>query len=1077
MTKTQQQEEGHSMVVVTRAEGSTHQSNDRSQQTINANSQVSTSSYGQDQKMDFAIEFLKKSYLPSLSKNLVLPLTDKIDVAGDVRLFLLDRLVSENRELILENAMATYMTLGARGHSVFFLIDSDAQDTHLYIGVRGAKDAWAGNDAGNLLEQAFQGHFPGSSLKKMDGAKTADLLKMNHQFIGPDTAVTALSSVASLNLEEKNNFTQGLERFLDASNRMVYTALILAEPVTQQAMNQMQLAYEEIATSLSPFVKQSFSYSEQESDAVGTSLTDNFSLSIGESLSLTTTQGTTNTDGTTNTQGTSSGESTSESKNILRKLGSVLTGAKKTSTSQNDNQSTATSSSTAYSNSIASGRSDSKNTTEGQSSAKNETHTAGKSISQTIEIENKTASLLMTQIDAQIERVQQAKSFGGWEVAAYFVAEHTETSLALSSQFLALTRGQSSGVESYAFNTWNNENIENRNEVLTSLSNLQHPKIAVGQVASGLNISSVTPAIFATGQEMALQLSLPRRSTDGVSVIDAPAFGRSIKTLEVNTQETTKQKVINLGEIRHLWENQGKEINIELNRLCYHTLITGTTGVGKTTTIMNMIAQIHRYKIPFMVIEPAKGEYVSLLGLSTSKNKVSHLVAGRNTANALKINPFIFPEGIDLTDHIDRITNVFNAAFSMYGAMPQILEEAIFASYEQLGWDTVTSQSVFSAKQYPTIMTVLAQIPKVVEALGYSAQVSGDFVGALTARLRSLSRGSLGMTLICQANEETTYHDLFETSNVIDLSSMGSPDKRALVMGLMFMRLYEHRLANGLPETSDLRHLMVLEEAHVLLKKTSTAQSQETSNTAGLAVESFSNALAEMRAYGQGFMVADQSASALDDSVLKNTNIKIVMRAPYEADRIALGGSLALNEEQTNQLSKLENHTAVVHQSNWLEPVLCRIKKVDIKKVEPITKTENDTKQQGDLTYKLLTLLWCDRLNLPDCQEERNNTSLLNHFGFTQDELSVIKAFMGKNDKRINSLHDLIPIILNKLIKDKINMNGLSVQGKYNHLFISICKSLGSDYDKEKVHTIVTDVLKYQYPEQKQVIANLGLPH
>src|SRR5690606_26566839 len=97
----------------------------------------------------------------------------------------------------------------------------------------------------------------------------------------------------------------------------------------------------------------------------------------------------------------------------------------------------------------------------------------------------------------------------------------------------------------------------------------------------------------------------------------------------------------------------------------------------------------------------------------------------------------------------------------------------------------------------------------------------------------------------------------------------------------------------------------------------------------------FANALAEMRAFGQGFVVADQSASALDDAVLRNTNTKIVMRAPFEADRTALGGALALNDEQTRQLAKLENHTAVIYQSNWLEPVLCGVQQVDIPACQP----------------------------------------------------------------------------------------------------------------------------------------------
>jgi len=77
-----------------------------------------------------------------------------------------------------------------------------------------------------------------------------------------------------------------------------------------------------------------------------------------------------------------------------------------------------------------------------------------------------------------------------------------------------------------------------------------------------------------------------------------------------------------------------------------------------------------------------------------------------------------------------------------------------------------------------------------------------------------------------------------------------------------------------------LRHVTVLEEAHHLLRKTSTAQSEDGSNMMGKAVEMISNAIAEMRSYGDGFIIADQSPGLLDASVLRNTNTKFIMRLP-----------------------------------------------------------------------------------------------------------------------------------------------------------------------------------------------------
>ena len=58
------------------------------------------------------------------------------------------------------------------------------------------------------------------------------------------------------------------------------------------------------------------------------------------------------------------------------------------------------------------------------------------------------------------------------------------------------------------------------------------------------------------------------------------------------------------------------------------------------------------------------------------------------------------------------------------------------------------------------------------------------------------------------------------------------------------MRLSEHRMSDATGMNQPLKHVTVLEEAHNILKRTSTEQSSESSNVAGKAVEMLSNAIA-----------------------------------------------------------------------------------------------------------------------------------------------------------------------------------------------------------------------------------------
>jgi hypothetical protein len=86
-----------------------------------------------------------------------------------------------------------------------------------------------------------------------------------------------------------------------------------------------------------------------------------------------------------------------------------------------------------------------------------------------------------------------------------------------------------------------------------------------------------------------------------------------------------------------------------------------------------------------------------------------------------------------------------------------------------------------------------------------------------------------------------------------------------------------------------------------------------------------SNAIAEVRTYGEGFIIADQAPGLLDMSVIRNTNTKIIMRLPDAEDRNLVGKSANLSDEQIRELAKIPTGVAAVYQNNWLEPILCKV--------------------------------------------------------------------------------------------------------------------------------------------------------
>lgn len=217
---------------------------------------------------------------------------------------------------------------------------------------------------------------------------------------------------------------------------------------------------------------------------------------------------------------------------------------------------------------------------------------------------------------------------------------------------------------------------------------------------------------------------------------------------------------------------------------------------------------------------------------------------------------------------------------------------------------------------------MLQQLEKVINESKFSQEVKSNYEGSLVTRVKTLTNGLNGQIF---SADEVDNHILFDENVIVDLSRIGSQETKSLIMGILVMRLSEHRTSESNGMNVKLKHVTVLEEAHNILKRTSTEQSSEGSNVAGKAVEMLSNAIAEMRTYGEGFIIADQSPGAVDISAIRNTNTKIIMRLPEETDRHLAAKASGVTDEQLEEIAKLPKGVAVVYQNDWLEPILCRI--------------------------------------------------------------------------------------------------------------------------------------------------------
>lgn len=564
---------------------------------------------------------------------------------------------------------------------------------------------------------------------------------------------------------------------------------------------------------------------------------------------------------------------------------------------------------TAHTDSSTVERSNAHSTNEQHSNGTTDTH--GTVRTQQIEVCNKAVEELLTRIDEQIKRTKESEDYGCYSCAAYFLSSRPSKALLAANTYRSLMIGEGSSVESGAVNLW--QDRASVTAMREYLKRFTHPVFARQLWENEADSLFYTAGTLVSGRELPMHLGLPTRSVHGLPIIEHAEFGRNVPDEAMPDEDK-----MNLGKIYHMGKEEAAGLLLNRQAMASHTFITGSTGTGKSNAVYHLLDEITKNgQTTFLVVEPAKGEYKNVFG-----NRTDVQVFGTNPRETplLRMNPFAFPENIHILEHIDRLVEIFNACWPMYAAMPAVLKDAIERSYQKVGWDLRNSESEKGV--FPTFFDLLDILPGVIEESHYSKDTQSDYVGALCTRVKSLTNGIYG-SVLC-AEDALSDAEMFDQNVIVDLSRVGSMETKSLLMGILVMKLQEYRMCSS-GMNSRLRHVTVLEEAHNLLRKTSAEQSQEGANLQGKSVEMLANAIAEMRTYGEGFIIADQAPGLLDMSVIRNTNTKIILRLPDEEDRKLVGKSAALKEAQIDELSKLPLGVAAVYQNEWPEAVLCKI--------------------------------------------------------------------------------------------------------------------------------------------------------
>lgn len=565
----------------------------------------------------------------------------------------------------------------------------------------------------------------------------------------------------------------------------------------------------------------------------------------------------------------------------------------------------------------------SKGTNHGISDAISKTITENESISS--DIQNGFAIELMKMAESMVERLKIGRNIGMWET---LVSYSSDSKLAMDIIQGSLYSEIASEVPEilppvvFPYKETTEQAIIPKGFFENKKDNENNPKLCS----------------LVTSEEICGICSIPIDNTFGFEINESKGYA-----LNFVKQENNKT----LGYVCE-YESPLDNVPFGLSEddLNKHAFVCGITGSGKTNTVKKILESVDK---PFLVIEPVKKEYRNI------KKDVEVYTLGRPEINCIKMNPFYVPIGISLQQHIDSLKDLFSASFSFYGPMPYIVEKCIYRIYEKKGWNLTfglhsyyleenknnLSEELFNKSKleefykmtshkylFPNMQDLKDEVDDYIEKMDYEGDVKGNIQGAIKSRIDSLCVGAKGYMF--NTNDMFEFDTIFNQNSVFELEGLADDSDKAFALGLLIIYINEYRQVNKeIDNKKGLKHLLVIEEAHRLLKNVSTEKNEDIGNPKGKAVEHFTNMLAEMRSYGQGVIVAEQIPTKLAPDVIKNSSNKIIHRIIAKDDQEVIANTIGVYPKDAIYLGNSKTGYALCHKEGMVQPVIVKIDEVE----------------------------------------------------------------------------------------------------------------------------------------------------
>lgn len=809
---------------------------------------------------------------------------------------------------------------------VFLVVGHDEKNS-MYIGLRAPGRSTPPRSLVKNLCNYMQGIWPGLKAEVLKGNDSALDYFTNNAGAEKFENVFALTGIPSMETQYKSLYPATVDKLMASLSRSKdYAYMVIADPVESQDAETMLYNCREMngqAESLKSMnITEGLNVSDSTTDTVGKSISDAMSFSESESMSRTRVDLGKKGKIALSVAGFGLAGAIFPASAAMLEAGASAGAAALETLAGTIGLSTVVSS-LIPKKTVTKGTSQSVSHTETENNSHSLGHTEGRSQSISRNLVNKHIEAISEHLFYHGRRFETGKAIGLWKVGVYLAGEKEADIQAGALQLRSTVSGQETihePVRIHNISVELDEEVDKKNIRALSLGEFLPPAISI-QNSAGVPFKHPLGAHFndlrtvLTTKELSYLINFPLRSVPGISVIDSsPEFS-------LTPQQKTEDIAIDFGKLLYGGTPVEIPFHLTLSDLSKHTLLSGINGSGKTNTVMSILNAISD-KCPFLIIEPAKTEYVDWAVEYNRKHPgkgISIYMPGcktyrdKKTRNAvdlaeLKLNPFEpvwlnSEQEPNVLSHIDRLKSTFAAAFPMYDILPVLMEDLIYSIYQNKSTDWLNTEPIFGKTMPPTLNSMSVGVDKVISNRQYEQRIEQNMKACLNTRIDSLKRGWKGKML--NTVHSTPWTNLFERPAIINLSYVGDDVDKSFFMSLILQFLYEYRTACaelGRVNFNDnkCKHLTIIEEAHRVMMKCEKPDMPQY-KTAMM----FSNMLSEIRAYGEGMFLVDQVPTRLIPDAIKNTNTKITHRLVAEDDCKAIAEAMGLSKEQRPIIPKL----------------------------------------------------------------------------------------------------------------------------------------------------------------------------